>query len=56
MEGETDASGRQTLFMYYNQRIPETLELPAGEDEVTFLYIVTMSTVEAEASDDFFSG
>ena len=56
MEGETETSGQRALFLYYNQLIPDVLELPAGQPEMTFLFIASMSTVDSEAQTDFYAG
>ena len=55
-EAETDTSGRLTLYIYYNSLIPDYLELPSGENEVTYIFIAAMSTDDVQALDDFVTG
>ena len=54
-EQETEGSGHPCVHIYYNQALPDTLELPANTPSKSFFYFMTMDVNKHYSYNEFIS-
>ena len=52
-EEETEGSGKPCVHIYYNQALPESLELPENEPSKSFFFYMTIDTDKHNSYNDF---